>query len=66
MLSGESLVGTSVNGTLGGNQGIVRQEESPLTRVDHLVTLGRNGGNLSNVSGVLAVPFYAERVSAIL
>ena len=66
VLGGKTLVGTGVDGTASSDVGIVGEEEATLTGVDHLVGLTANTADLAHVTGVLALPFNAERVSAIL
>mmetsp|Transcript_5214 Transcript_5214/g.7547 ORF Transcript_5214/g.7547 Transcript_5214/m.7547 type:complete len:236 (-) Transcript_5214:405-1112(-) len=66
VLRGKSFVCSSVDGTLGGNLGIISDEESTLSTVDHFVTLGTDGSNLTDVSRVGSLPFNSKRVSTIL
>jgi hypothetical protein len=66
VLGGKALVGASVNSAASSDVRIVGEKEPTLTGVYHLVRLTANTANLSHVAGVLALPFDAERVSAIL
>mmetsp|Transcript_20377 Transcript_20377/g.31911 ORF Transcript_20377/g.31911 Transcript_20377/m.31911 type:complete len:227 (+) Transcript_20377:407-1087(+) len=66
VLCGKSFVCSSIYSTLGGNLGIISDKESTLSTVDHFVTLGTDGSNLTDVSGVGSLPFNSKRVSTIL
>lgn len=66
VLGGESFVGTSVDSGLSSNIRIVSQQETTLTRVDHLVGLTADGAGNTNVPGVLIAISDTQGVGAIL
>lgn len=66
MLAVECLVGSGVDGSLCRNDGVISEQKSTLSRVDHLVALTADGGGNTDVSGVLILPANSQGMGAIL
>mmetsp|Transcript_63037 Transcript_63037/g.153584 ORF Transcript_63037/g.153584 Transcript_63037/m.153584 type:complete len:237 (-) Transcript_63037:146-856(-) len=66
MLCIQSLVGTCDDSSLGSDFGVVREEETTFTGVDHLVALATDGTGNTLVSRMFALPVDTEGVCAVL
>mmetsp|Transcript_2618 Transcript_2618/g.6277 ORF Transcript_2618/g.6277 Transcript_2618/m.6277 type:complete len:254 (-) Transcript_2618:1-762(-) len=65
VLAVEAFIGSCNDGSLSGDFGIICQQESTLTGIDHLVTLTTDGTSDTLVSGVFALPENTQRMSSI-